>query len=1363
MDFDRTALRHWITVAPFDIGTFDAFVRTDSGTVEHYWRDADGVLFGPETIAGGFTSEPIATWASSGSSTALHLIGRNGGGLVDWQWDGAPGLAPLGPPVKVDLPGWCLHDPVVVRDDDGSLQVFAARLDGTVRRWQLTADGWSTPEPVAGASGDFTAVRRGPGVLDLFSADGGDELVHWINENGAWRRETRPATGSLGRPTAAAYEPTRLDVFAPRSDGVPVHWGWNGTRWFDQELVLNLVGPGGTPVAVTDSLRLVSFGVDRLMLFGLSTTGDLLRWILQPPRWSGLSDMRSDVRSFAAWSLIDDQVEVLTRQRDGTFVQWIFHNNPAQGMGEPVAGAWIDTTLVPTEPEPPPGPPLPSPVAPDVLLVRPSDLVLLGARWSDLDLQAGPPPELVARAGAELTLVFPPQHVGEEVVPAGGPAVPGLPLEQTGGIPTWGAALAGTSQVVVSLQAGTRVPLTVDGLLDAARSGHLVPGTGVGDPKTVLEIPYGLLFSPHTEDGSPIEVSHPAGVALGNAGAGGLWQTTIATGTPGALVLRALTARPTDPFALPLERGDRGRIVREAPTARIDRLSLSALGGSLQAAGAWEGFSWEHTAALGRDRRVRVATEGVLYPFGHRAEFVEVTERVFASGVDGAVAHLRKATTLRVIEPVRRDGGHEAFPFDEVEIERTAYEGVAAEWKTKDFPTPEAEQLEQAAAQADFEATKMRNRLLGDMDDGSTRLEALAEGTDPTAGDLLDPEDPESGTRQSAAEACLGMMLFRDSFLEKIAALADAAAVVVNVFFVPRPGADAPALRFPVRLGGLLGDVHVLVPVVFVADIRLPGGLLQDPWSSLDDGGVLERVAAYREAGDGGTDAGDVDAGGARIDLVRASEPKDGDVHEVRRLHLAGEPRAGGFRPRLGAAVLDAEQGAPAAERWAFETVLPSVRALLGQEQPLRFAYSRPFLDGDAATDVPFRIPDGAAKLATDFAKDSSRSGGILAPDIVADGLSRTYGPVSADALLDAAGGVLDPKRILAEGATLLGYSLADLIDRPALRDPPAILHHLSDAGTPVVTLTWPRITPPTDPGTPVVPPTPTGIPLATASGSFVTNPASRLTLTVTIGAAGQEVTCTLDQIALALPRPQPRDQAHRGRHREDRVHSAQRRGAGPAAARRHRRVLRAAEAAEGPAEGGRPRRRRPADHRLLERHRGVVRAAGAGRRHRRLPAHRSGLPRRPRRPVRRAPGDAVSGLRQPREAVPAQRAGLRRGRVRRPRDRQGGSAAPRAGARVRGVGRRRLRRRPRRGARARRDPDDQGRRPVRAHRLPPVRRQPQRAGTGHGERRDPRRADLRRPDQRDGRPGDAGAGDRPDAVQRLRRDRQRPVGDRRR
>lgn len=651
---------------------------------------------------------------------------------------------------------------------------------------------------------------------------------------------------------------------------------------------------------------------------------------------------------------------------------------------------------------------------------------------------------------------------------------------------------------MVGLDAGDVVPVTVAGLLDALRRGRVVPSDGL-DGKTAIELPYRLVISPFTDDGAAIRADHAVTSTPSASGAVGLWNTRIAVdgqpgGDPGGLRLRAVQADAEDPFPVALPGGARARIRREPPLARIDRLRLSALGGTLTAAGSWPSFEWEHDAALGRDRRVRTVSRGVLYPFGHRAEYVELTERVFASGAAGATAHLRKRRILTVTEPVRVEpddaGLARAFPFSGVRLERTVVEGVdEPDWGTVPAPLPEEAALESNLAQWGSQALPLRQLLDGD---GEMDPEFDSRSYEQIAVDESDPE------RAATARQYLEIQVQILRVEEQIAALRALGRVApLDVFFVPSVGGIT--VRFPVTLAGTLGDVPVAVPLVFVNDIDLPRGLLHDRYRTLDDDRLRARIADAHRAAGGHV----VEVGGDRIDMVRAPEPAAADVCEVQRLHLVAVPHGDGFRPRLGEPVQVGEAARPPAGRWAFEMAVPAVRALLGggtaADRPLRVALTRALLDGAAVPEIPFQVPEGAEALVTDFARNTARSGGILAPDVVLDGISRQHGPVGVEALTQQlAGGRLDPAKLLGETATLLGFSLAELIDASTLEDPPEILSSVG-TGPPEVTMAW-RAT------------------LKTESGPFLTTPESLLDLDVRIGAAGQKVTCTAEHIGIALP-----------------------------------------------------------------------------------------------------------------------------------------------------------------------------------------------------------------------------------------------------
>src|SRR5262249_36636615 len=88
-------------------------------------------------------------------------------------------------------------------------------------------------------------------------------------------------------------------------------------------------------------------------------------------------------------------------------------------------------------------------------------------------------------------------------------------------------------------------------------------------------------------------------------------------------------------------------------------------------------------------------------------------------------------------------------------------------------------------------------------------------------------------------------------------------------------GAPDPLL-FPAACPTPLGVVRLVLQLIFVAN---PG---TDPARLAAEYG--QRVAPIP---------------GTVIDLVRASQPRDGDAHEVYSLTIAGGPLADGYRPRL--------------------------------------------------------------------------------------------------------------------------------------------------------------------------------------------------------------------------------------------------------------------------------------------------------------------------------------------------------------------------------------------------------------------------------------------------------------------------------
>jgi len=130
---------------------------------------------------------------------------------------------------------------------------------------------------------------------------------------------------------------------------------------------------------------------------------------------------------------------------------------------------------------------------------------------------------------------------------------------------------------------------------------------------------------------------------------------------------------PPPPFRMSLHKGDRAELVwltanfrlRDARSRVIQakRLMLSSLGAWMNTRYAADipltdprnpGLSieeWIHQATMGRDQYVRVVKKGYLFPFGHSASLVRVTERKFERVGGGSIAYLRQRYFIVVREP----------------------------------------------------------------------------------------------------------------------------------------------------------------------------------------------------------------------------------------------------------------------------------------------------------------------------------------------------------------------------------------------------------------------------------------------------------------------------------------------------------------------------------------------------------------------------------------------------------------------------------------------------------------------------------------------------------------------------------------
>ncbi|HMO46430.1 MAG TPA: hypothetical protein PKB14_10400 [Rubrivivax sp.] len=241
--------------------------------------------------------------------------------------------------------------------------------------------------------------------------------------------------------------------------------------------------------------------------------------------------------------------------------------------------------------------------------------------------------------------------------------------------------------------------------------------------ETSIEAPYRLLISPGSE-ARWVHVNEPSAAAAAPRHVE-LWHTRLgsarqaADGTiradernSGRRIVRAIWARdrdamakedwqdPTspnpghvnnDPFRTSLDPADRHMLVRQSSETLIGArgsidpvpigahaLWLSALGAWLDLHGAWTTkpyseaairsiLAWDHVAPLGRDQYVRVVYPGYLYPWGHQAALVKVTERKMKDAAP-SVAGLYQRKFLVIGERRRTYPDRRDLPFIEASI-----------------------------------------------------------------------------------------------------------------------------------------------------------------------------------------------------------------------------------------------------------------------------------------------------------------------------------------------------------------------------------------------------------------------------------------------------------------------------------------------------------------------------------------------------------------------------------------------------------------------------------------------------------------------------------------------------------------------
>jgi hypothetical protein len=208
---------------------------------------------------------------------------------------------------------------------------------------------------------------------------------------------------------------------------------------------------------------------------------------------------------------------------------------------------------------------------------------------------------------------------------------------------------------------------------------------------TAIEAPYRLLLSPDQNGYWDSAVS----TVMASSPRADLWharlQSASATPTPPVPVVRAIWSVDKTPGISPdpfgenasLTVDERDLIVTNSALKAVDanRMMLTALGAWLNLDGDWSQLpddlvtleKWLHRSTLGRDQFVQVVLRGYLFPFGHKAVLIKITERKFGQNPPGRVGAWLRTREFIVVKEfernyINKEPGHKVYQHDTREI-----------------------------------------------------------------------------------------------------------------------------------------------------------------------------------------------------------------------------------------------------------------------------------------------------------------------------------------------------------------------------------------------------------------------------------------------------------------------------------------------------------------------------------------------------------------------------------------------------------------------------------------------------------------------------------------------------------------------
>jgi hypothetical protein len=356
---------------------------------------------------------------------------------------------------------------------------------------------------------------------------------------------------------------------------------------------------------------------------------------------------------------------------------------------------------------------------PPLSVVRPDDFLVLGFEFLNLGLTSPSRGigKIVTRIDSSqpgcIIVTFPPQSTGEqafyEISEALTPDSDPSPAEDAPFIPARGE-FAAYSRVLFELPASfDSAPFTLQSLLNLCYKStglpfpeaHREADIPTFESRVGIEAPFGLIIRETTgtawaHSGSPVwnaaktrvELWHTRLGVLKTDGASEYVDEREANGRNVVAIDSIPFGVEIEPFTLALEEKPREEIVAASAleAIHVNRLMLSALGAWLDVNQRWNDVNgeappieeWQHRMTLGRDHYVRAVEPGYLYPFGHRASLVTITERKFQSySNEGKLGAFLRQHKYIIVRERERLFDLAQFPFVSVRIKNLATPNLA--------------------------------------------------------------------------------------------------------------------------------------------------------------------------------------------------------------------------------------------------------------------------------------------------------------------------------------------------------------------------------------------------------------------------------------------------------------------------------------------------------------------------------------------------------------------------------------------------------------------------------------------------------------------------------------------------------------